>query len=139
MTVVIAHAGKLAGADQGSSPPKPDQTGQASDLGYSDSFTVPDAGSYLDLGKGSDGKNRSGFAYTPPAPTAGALTPECREDLIRVAAKEEPNRTKRRKIVQELLPLEIVSKGRFEKSEPTIHKGEDLDEPTYIRRGAVLN
>jgi hypothetical protein len=38
-----------------------------------------------------------------------------------------------------MLPLEIVSKGRFEKSEPTIHKGEDLDQPTYIRRGAILN
>ncbi len=139
LTVVIAHAGKLAGADQGSDQPKPNPTGQASDLGYSDSFTVPDTGSYLDLGKETDGKNRGGFAYTPPAPTADALTPECREDLIRVAAKEEPNRAKRRKIVQELLPLEIVSKGRFEKSEPTIHKGEDLDQPTYIRRGAVLN
>ena len=46
---------------------------------------------------------------------------------------------KRRKIIQELLPLEIVSKGRFEESEPTIHKGEDLDQPTYIRRGVVLN
>ncbi len=33
------------------------------------------------------------------------------------------------------LPLEIVSKGRFEKSEPTIHHGENLDVPTYIRRG----
>ena len=36
---------------------------------------------------------------------------------------------------QATLPLEIVSKGRFDKSEPTIHKGEDLDVPTYIRRG----
>ena len=139
LTVVIAHAGKLAGLDQESTPPKPDPTGQASDLGYSDSFTVPDTGSYLDLGKETNGKNRSGFAYTPPAPTADALTQECRENLIRVAVKEESNRTKRRKIVQELLPLEIVSMGRFEKSEPTIHKGEDLDQPTYIRRGAVLN
>jgi hypothetical protein len=37
------------------------------------------------------------------------------------------------------LPLEIVSKGRFEKSEPTIYHGEDLDVPTYIRRGVPLN
>jgi cell division protein FtsZ len=37
------------------------------------------------------------------------------------------------------LPLEIISKGRFEKSEPTIHHGEDLDVPTYIRRGVALN
>ncbi len=37
------------------------------------------------------------------------------------------------------LPLDIVSKGRFEKSEPTIHHGQDLDVPTYIRRGIPLN
>jgi cell division protein FtsZ len=40
---------------------------------------------------------------------------------------------------QEQLPLAIISKGRFDKSEPTIHKGEDLDIPTYYRRGIVLN
>jgi cell division protein FtsZ len=43
------------------------------------------------------------------------------------------------KLRQTQLPLEIVSKGRFDKSEPTIHKGEDLDVPTYIRRGVALN
>ena len=43
------------------------------------------------------------------------------------------------KMRQTQLPLEIVSKGRFDKSEPTIHKGEDLDVPTYIRRGISLN
>jgi hypothetical protein len=37
------------------------------------------------------------------------------------------------------LPLEIISKGRFDKSEPTIHKGADLDVPTSIRRGVSLN
>ncbi len=44
-----------------------------------------------------------------------------------------------RKIIQGQLPLEIVAKGRFEKSEPTLHDGQNLDEPTYIRRGVVLN
>lgn len=43
------------------------------------------------------------------------------------------------KMFQPQLPLAIVSKGRFDKSEPTIHKGEDLDIPTYIRRGVPLN
>ncbi len=43
------------------------------------------------------------------------------------------------KMLQTQLPLAIVSKGRFDKSEPTIHKGEDLDIPTYIRRGVPLN
>jgi cell division protein FtsZ len=42
-------------------------------------------------------------------------------------------------MTQGQLPLTIVSKGRFDKSEPTIHKGEDLDIPTYIRRGVPLN
>lgn len=42
-------------------------------------------------------------------------------------------------MLQGQLPLAIVSKGRFDKSEPTIHKGEDLDIPTYIRRGVPLN
>ena len=44
-----------------------------------------------------------------------------------------------RRLRQSMLPLEIVSRGRFEKSEPTIHRGEDLDVPTYIRRGISLN
>jgi cell division protein FtsZ len=43
------------------------------------------------------------------------------------------------KLKQPDLPLEIVAKGRFDKSEPTIYKGEDLDIPTYIRRGVPLN
>ena len=139
VTVVIAHAAKLAEAGQEQAKAHPDPSGQSSDLGFSGTYSVPDTGSYLDLGKDIGGASRGGFAFTPPAPPADALTPECREDLIRVAAKEEPNRKKRQKIVQEMLPLEIVSKGRFEKSEPTIHKGEDLDQPTYIRRGAILN
>jgi cell division protein FtsZ len=43
------------------------------------------------------------------------------------------------KLLQTQLPLAIISKGRFDKSEPTIHKGEDLDIPTYVRRGISLN
>jgi cell division protein FtsZ len=41
--------------------------------------------------------------------------------------------------LQKELPLEIVFKGRFDKSEPTIRHGEDLDLPTYIRKGVALN
>lgn len=38
------------------------------------------------------------------------------------------------KVLQEDLPLEPVAKGRFDKSEPTMFEGEDLDIPTFIRR-----
>ncbi len=41
--------------------------------------------------------------------------------------------------VQTQLSLTIVSKGRFDKSEPTKHNGEDLDVPTFLRRGLALN
>jgi cell division protein FtsZ len=40
---------------------------------------------------------------------------------------------------QAQLPLEIVSKGRFDRTEPTVHQGEDLDLPTWLRRGVKLN
>src|SRR5262249_54946418 len=35
---------------------------------------------------------------------------------------------------QEVLQFEPVRRGRFEKSEPTIVEGEDLDVPTYLRK-----
>ena len=43
------------------------------------------------------------------------------------------------KLKQETLPLEGVSRGRFDKSEPTLYNGEDLDVPTFLRRSVSLN
>jgi cell division protein FtsZ len=71
--------------------------------------------------------------FVPPAPV---LPPEKVEQLV---AKQTRSRKNSAKMRQGQLPLEIVSKGRFDKSEPTIYKGEDLDVPTYIRRGVSLN
>jgi cell division protein FtsZ len=64
------------------------------------------------------------------------LTSEVREQLIAASGKRGRKKTSR---MQKELPLEIVSKGRFDKSEPTVRHGEDLDMPTYIRRGVALN
>jgi cell division protein FtsZ len=50
-----------------------------------------------------------------------------------VAAQKSPSKPK-----QETLPLEGVSRGRFDKSEPTLYNGEDLDVPTFIRRAVSL-
>lgn len=74
----------------------------------------------------------------PPAPV---LSPTQREEII---GKQTGKSARARKhsgprMRQTTLPLDIVNKGRFDKSEPTIHKGEDLDLPTYIRRGIALN
>jgi cell division protein FtsZ len=60
-----------------------------------------------------------------------------REQLL--ARHEGRPRRTGSKMRQEQLPLAIISKGRFDKSEPTVHKGEDLDIPTFVRRGVALN
>jgi cell division protein FtsZ len=71
--------------------------------------------------------------YVAPPPP---LTEEKREQLLKGRAGYSRKKLSR---LQRELPLEIVFKGRFEKSEPTIRHGEDLDVPTYIRRGVPLN
>ena len=40
---------------------------------------------------------------------------------------------------QQILNLETLSRGRFEKSEPTIYEGEDLDIPTFLRKNVRLS
>jgi len=77
---------------------------------------------------------RPASKFVAPAPE---LTAQQTEQLL--AGKQNSRSRKKGMGMQGQLPLEIVSKGRFEKSEPTIHHGEDLDVPTYIRRGVALN
>jgi len=80
----------------------------------------------------------------PPslAPRTETRSPATTTTVHREAAAARPV-TKRRagghKAIQTQLPLSIISKGRFDKSEPTKHNGEDLDIPTFIRRGVPLN
>lgn len=80
---------------------------------------------------------RPGSRLVPPAP---ALTTEQRDQILaKQTGKGARGRKTGPRMKQTTLPLDIVNKGRFDKSEPTIHKGEDLDVPTYIRRGIALN
>lgn len=75
-----------------------------------------------------------------PAPRFVAPPPESTPEKTRHLLETQPNsRRKKNAWKQEMLALEIVSRGRFEKSEPTVHRGADLDVPTYIRRGVPLN
>jgi cell division protein FtsZ len=46
----------------------------------------------------------------------------------------KPSTEKSVQAKQEVLQFEAVTRGRFEKSEPTIVEGEDLDVPTYLRK-----
>ena len=48
--------------------------------------------------------------------------------------EEKPSSEKSAQAKQEVLQFEPATRGRFEKSEPTIVEGEDLDIPTYLRK-----
>jgi cell division protein FtsZ len=68
-----------------------------------------------------------------PAPGPRVIVPRKKPVLI----KEPVNPVKPDKIVQakqEVLQFEPVTRGRFEKSEPTIVEGQDLDVPTFLRK-----
>jgi cell division protein FtsZ len=74
------------------------------------------------------------------APPPPALSADQREEILaKQAGKVVRVRKNAARTRQMPLPLEIVSKNRFDKTEATIHNGEDLDVPTYLRRGVALN
>ena len=52
--------------------------------------------------------------------------------------EEKPSAEKSVQAKQETLQFEPVTRGRFEKSEPTIVEGEDLDVPTYLRKNVKV-
>lgn len=75
--------------------------------------------------------------FVPPPPE---LTPEQAERLL--AERAGPAGIRRRargKPEQIALPLQVVSKGRFARTDPTVYQGMDLDVPTFRRRGILLN
>jgi len=78
---------------------------------------------------------------TTEATPAPAFVPSEPEPLInRPQKKAVPHKEekapaeKSAQAKQEVLQFEPVTRGRFEKSEPTIVEGEDLDVPTYLRK-----
>ena len=82
-------------------------------------------------------RKRSSSHLTPPMPE---LSAEQREQILSGSAgRSRRGRKGGSRLHQPQLQLEIVSKSRFDKTEATIHNGQDLDVPTYIRRGVALN
>ena len=76
----------------------------------------------------------SALKIEPVRATPPALFPEeTIQSTPNPPAPAEP-KTTAPKVKQEDLPLEPIARGRFEKVEPTIVEGEDLDVPTFLRR-----
>jgi cell division protein FtsZ len=71
-----------------------------------------------------------------PRPATPRIIPPKKKPLI--APKVETENPKREKgaaaAKQEILQFEPITRGRFEKSEPTIVEGQDLDVPTFLRK-----
>jgi len=51
-----------------------------------------------------------------------------------VEKEAQPSKGKHAHAKQEVMQFEPVARGRFEKSEPTIVEGQDLDVPTFLRK-----
>ena len=65
-----------------------------------------------------------------PAPTPPPVAAPPHEEA---PVNNESAPSKAQKVKQDFLQLEPVARGRFERSEPTIVEGEDLDVPTFLR------
>ena len=73
----------------------------------------------------------------PPAPAIKKPAPRLIPPRKKAAAEPEAKPGQKEKYVyakQEMMQFEPVTRGRFEKSEPTIIEGQDLDIPTFLRK-----
>ncbi len=69
----------------------------------------------------------------PPKKKSATVAPNyAAPKILPKPEPEKPTRDKAPK--QETLQFEPVTRGRFEKSEPTIVEGQDLDVPTFLRK-----
>jgi cell division protein FtsZ len=80
---------------------------------------------------------RPASRFGPPPSGSPEESPVDESSMLGTAPSRQ--RRKAARMLQTQLPLDSASKGRFDKSEPNIHKGENLDLPTYVRRGVALN
>jgi cell division protein FtsZ len=88
---------------------------------------------------------RSGFPWTAPAPAPAATQPVSPAAKAEVAAhaeatpKTEIGAAARAKIDQEEFTFgELESRGHFENTDRNLFEGQDLDVPTYLRRGIKI-
>ena len=62
------------------------------------------------------------------------LIPPKKKPVVEEHTQAKPAKKDKVHAKQEMMQFEPVTRGRFEKSEPTIVEGEDLDVPTFLRK-----
>ena len=67
----------------------------------------------------------------PPPQQPRVILPKKKPTIFR---EPQPAVEKKPHAKQEMMQFEPVTRGRFEKSEPTIVEGQDLDVPTFLRK-----
>jgi len=94
---------------------------------------APDAELDTDFGGRSATSRPASRPFRPLAPELSV------DRMQQLAARRGRGRKTVTRMRQEQLPLQLVSKGRFDRVEPTLLDGEDLDVPTFVRRNMVFN
>lgn len=77
----------------------------------------------------SSAPERPAIEERPPQPRV--ILPKKKPTIFKEA---KPVAEKKPQARQEMMQFEPVTRGRFEKSEPTIVEGQDLDVPTFLRK-----
>ena len=70
-------------------------------------------------------------ALKKPAPR---LIPPKKKPVVESQMEAKQAKKEKAYAKQEMMQFEPITRGRFEKSEPTIVEGEDLDVPTFLRK-----
>jgi len=87
------------------------------------------------------GKGMGAMVLMPRMPVKTVLPVAPKPEPLQISmlkpVRNQPAST--RDFQQQQLPLVPISKGRFDKGEPNLHDGEDLDVPTFLRRNMILN
>ncbi|MBN8479702.1 MAG: hypothetical protein J0L91_12150 [Burkholderiales bacterium] len=80
-----------------------------------------------------DAPPRSGSGHAAPPPE---LTPQMRQAVM---SRQSRGRRRKRNEEQQELGLFVVSRSRFADTQETVYNKQNLDEPTFLRRGMALN
>src|SRR5262249_47596274 len=96
------------------------------------------------IAAGIDEKPEAQVSLIDIAPPAPAPRPRAPRQPRIVSTPVDPQSmpaaaASRREEREETLQFEPVTRGRFEKSEPTIIDGQDLDVPTFLRRNVKVS
>jgi cell division protein FtsZ len=138
LTVVTTRGGSNDLASAGPAVPEPAADDSAGALQEGRSSLAPSSAGRMGVpteaapGSGDVPARLVRSRLVPPAPD---LTPEQKQDLL----NQGRGTLRRKRPVQTVFKFDVISRGRFEKTQATILRGEDLDLPTFMRRGVSLN